>query len=694
MKSSKKYLTEFQTKKLLGKFNIPITQEEEAETAEEAFKASARIGLPVALKISHPEITHKSDIGGVYLNISSENEAYSIANRLLTKAKGAKVLVQEMAPKGGCDLIVGLKRDPVFGAVIILGIGGIYAELFADTALEIGDLDEKKALAMIERLKGKSILEGARGTKPLDKNAIVNALLSLSTLATERPDILELDVNPLRVYEKGALALDAMALVDGEYTPVVKISKPININERVDRFFKPNSVAVVGPSTSGEKAGNVIIKNLKTFGYKGAIYPVNPGGKKIEGLKSYPAVSKCPSPVQLAIIAVPYRQVKNVLADVAASGTKHAIVVSGGFSDAGEEGRLRENALLDFCKQYGINLMGPNSIGTIDARFGFCSSIGKLPPMPPSGISLFGQSGVFSTGFSLEEITYRKRGFAKVACIGNKADMDESDLLEYLAEDDDTRCIGIYIESVKDGARFIEAAQRASQNKPCVILKSGRTKLGARAAASHTGSLAGSDMIYDAVFRKTGLLRVEDFRDFFDALRAFDICPLPSGNRIGIVSMTGVGCVLAADACGRFGMELATLDKKTLEKMKTLAPEWAQITNPADIWSTIERMGAAEAYRRLSEIMMDDENVDILIVISVLLAEGAFDVREPFRYVKERYPAKPILACYVGGRKDLIEDYSEGFESLSIPVYDSPESAVKAASFLYRRKLIENRLHP
>jgi acetyltransferase len=459
----------------------------------------------------------------------------------------------------------------------------------------------------------------------------------------------------------------------------------------VNKLFRPGSVAVVGPSSSAERAGNIILKNLKTFGYPGAVYPVNPSGAQIEGLQSYPTIAACPKSPELAVLAVPYSQVGKVMSDVAAAGTRHAIVVSGGFSDAGAEGKVREKGLLEFCRKNGINLMGPNSIGTFDAVYGFCTAIGKLPAMKASGISMLGQSGMLSTGFPLEEITVRGRGFSKIACMGNKADIDECDLLRYFADDPDTRVIGAYIEGVGDGPRFRRSAEFAARKKPLVILKSGRTELGARAAASHTGALSGADDVYNAIFKQSGAQRVAGFSEFFGILRTFDLCPLPRGNRIGVVSITGMGCVLSADACSDYGMQLAPITEGTREKLRSLAPGWASITNPADIWSTIEQRGPFEAYLKLSEAMISDENVDILLVIAMLLEEGAFDARASFEAVRKAHPDKPILACIFGGRKDLMESFSSGLESIGVPVFYEPGEAIKASSYLYKRRLIQGR---
>lgn len=690
MLDQQKCMTETEAKQFLLSRGLQVTRGVEVKDIDTLALAALDIGYPVVLKISDPEILHKTDSGGVVLNIFSPEQLTASANELQEKFPERAMLVESQAPDGGIDLILGAKRDPVFGSVIMVGFGGIYTEILADTSIHVGNLFKSDALAMVERLKGVSILKGSRG-KAFDIAALAEALVILSKIVNSYPEIMEVDINPWRIYPEGGIALDAL-VISGP-TPAGTIQRKgsrsrDDILSRMDSFFSPKSVAIVGASTRSRKAGNIIIENLQTLGFQGPIYPVNLSGGKIAGIPSYPRVADCPKPLDLVVLAVPYHQVEKVMEDVANAKVGHAIIASGGFSDAGMQGAQNEKQLVEFCRKQSIHLMGPNSIGTISTDAGFCTSIGRLPVVPPSGISIFGQSGTFSTGFALEEVTCRRRGFSKIACMGNKADVDECDFLEYLTQDPGTRCIGLYIESVGNGPRFMQAATAASRQKPTIVLKSGKTEVGARAAASHTGSLAGSDAVYDAVFRQTGLQRVDGLNDFFDVLRTFDMCPIPNGKRIGIVSITGVGCVLAADACGAYGMELADISERTKRKLKSLVPDWAPISNPADIWSTIEQRGPFEAYQKMCEIMIDDPQVDILIMIAVLLDEGAFEADKALAPIKKSYPDKPILACHLGGRKQHLESFQHGLEAIGVPVYKGPTAAVKAASFLYQRRNI------
>ncbi len=265
------------------------------------------------------------------------------------------------------------------------------------------------------------------------------------------------------------------------------------------------------------------------------------------------------------------------------------------------------------------------------------------------------------------------------------ADVDECDFLDYLGGDPDTRCVGLYLEGVKDGPRFQAALARAAAAKPVVVLKAGRTDAGARAAASHTGSLAGSDRVFYAVFRQAGANPVDDFDGLFGALRAFDMCPIPKGPRVAVVSISGVGCVLSADACAAEGLEVAGLTDATRDRLAEVAPDWAVITNPADIWSTIEQRGPEESYDLISRILLADSNVDILLMIAVPLEEGSFDPAPVYRRLRAEFPLKPILACHFGGRRDLLDRFQRGMESVGVPVYRGPAAAIRAAAGLWKR---------
>ncbi|MDD4091720.1 MAG: hypothetical protein PHQ63_04120, partial [Smithellaceae bacterium] len=368
------------------------------------------------------------------------------------------------------------------------------------------------------------------------------------------------------------------------------------------------------------------------------------------------------------------------LVDCAAKGVTNIILSTGGYSDAGEEGAEEQKIIIDMARKAGIRVMGPNSIGTINPSAGMSTSIVGLDPIRPGGVSIIGQSGVFSSGWARWIADTKPFGLAKVACIGNKGDINESDLLEYLTGDSATRTIGMYLEGVVEGRRFIRAAAAASKTKPVVVMKAGRSEAGAAAVASHTGSLSGSDAVFDAVCRRTGLQRVQNSEAFFDALAAFEKFPLPRGNRMGALSITGMGCVAATDAAEECGVDLPALQPETLKKLGEVMPSWAPVRNPIDTWSAIEQHGSKKATSHIARCLMEQSDVDALLITFVLMPESMFDISEAFADIFRRHPHKPVFASYYGGTAREIAHIHEGFAALRVPCYPTPERAIFAFS--------------
>jgi acyl-CoA synthetase (NDP forming) len=296
------------------------------------------------------------------------------------------------------------------------------------------------------------------------------------------------------------------------------------------------------------------------------------------------------------------------------------------------------------------------------------------------GVSLIGQSGVFSSGWGRWIADYKPFGIAKIACIGNKSDVNESDLLEFLTDDPETSTVGMYLEGIVNGPRFVKAAKRACAKKPVVVVKSGKSEAGAAAIASHTGSLAGSDAVFDAVCRKTGLIRAHDSEAFFDTLSAFEALPLPRGNRMGVLSVTGMGCVVTTDAAEEYGLSLPKLTPATLKKLRQVMPAWAPVRNPVDIWSGVEQHGSLKTMSHIARSLIDQKDMDALLIIFVLMPETIFDIREAFESVIASHPRKPVLASYYGGTRKEMAHVHEGFLSLGVPTYPTPERALYAFS--------------
>jgi acetate---CoA ligase (ADP-forming) len=671
-------LREYEGSALLREWGIPVVEGMLASTVKGAQDAASKIGYPVALKVCSEAILHKTEAGGVVLGLRDRKALTRAAREISERFSSIThdLLIQKMAPSG-VELILGARRDPVFGPVVLAGLGGIFTEIFRDTAMELAPLNMRDAYAMLERLKGFPLLSGYRSQPPVHLDMVVDAMVRLSQLIARRTDILELDINPFIAYPDGALAVDAL----------VRLSKGFGSRRALTRgsgsigpFFSPSSLALIGASKSPGKGGNIILRNILKAGFKGAIHPINPSAQEILGMKAYPRVSDVPGPVELAMIVIPKDSVPEAIVDCAAKGVTNIILSTGGYSDIGESGTRDQQELVKLARTYGIRIMGPNSIGVINPQAGLATSIVGLEQIRPGGVSLIGQSGVFSSGWGRWIADVKPFGIAKIACIGNKGDVNESDLLEFLTDDPETATVGMYLEGIVDGQRFARAAKRACSRKPVVVLKSGKSDAGAAAIASHTGSLAGSDAVFEAVCRKTGMVRVHDSEAFFDTLSAFEALPLPRGNRMGVLSVTGMGCVVTTDAAEEYGLSIPKLSPATLKSIRQVMPPWAPVRNPVDLWSGVEQHGAPKTMGHIAQSLIDQKDIDALLIIFVLMPETIFDIREAFGDVIASHPHKPVLASYYGGMRKEMAHVREGFFPLGVPTYPTPERALYAFS--------------
>ena len=371
-------------------------------------------------------------------------------------------------------------------------------------------------------------------------------------------------------------------------------------------IFEPESVAVIGASNNETKWGGRILKNILS-GLKGKIYPVNPKEAMVQGLDSFASVLDIPGTVELGIIIVPFRYVHSVAEECGKKGIKGLVVISAGFSEAGNE--EAELELVAIARKYGMRMIGPNTLGIVNERARLNASIiGRLPR--PGSISFITQSG--SLGLALAEWTIATElGLCKVISTGNKAETDDVDLIEYLSSDQSTGVIAMYIEGIKRGRNFLDAARNI--RKPIVAIKTGRSKRGAKAVFSHTGSIAGSDEVYSAAFRQAGILRVDTIDELFDAALAFSCQPLPQGNNVAIFSNGGGASIVAADECEIQGINIADLTEETKEKIKKVIPEYASVSNPIDTAGTV----SFKIYNDSIKALHDDPNVDAIIFIYV-----------------------------------------------------------------------------
>jgi len=444
---------------------------------------------------------------------------------------------------------------------------------------------------------------------------------------------------------------------------------------KLEVFFRPRSIAVIGASRDEEKVGHRIFKNLIDSGFQGDLYPINPNADQILGIKCYRSVLDVPSEIDLSVIAVPAKIVPLVAKQCGEKGVKGITVISAGFSETGREGARLERSLLGICRKYGMRMQGPNCLGIINTASQMNASFASANP-PRGSIAFVSQSGALGSAILNWAIHY-KIGFSSFISLGNEADLSAADFLEALGEDDQTRVIGLYIEGVKDGGRFIEVAEELTRKKPVVALKAGTTDVGMRAVSSHTGSLAGSDVAFSAAFRKAGILRVNTLEELFNLVVAFEKQSLPKGKRMLIVTNGGGPGILAADACEKRGLDLPLLENPIREELRKTLPSHASINNPVDVLGDADE----NRYRVAIDAGIRSSMVDGIIVILTPQAMTPVEkVAQALVRLREK-SEKPIMAVFMGLEEDssAISILREG----GIPNYRFPEAAVYVLSRMY-----------
>jgi len=446
-------------------------------------------------------------------------------------------------------------------------------------------------------------------------------------------------------------------------------------------FFEPRSVAVVGATNNPLKFGHYVVLNLIDLGYRGKVYPVNLKADEVLGLKAYPRVDLIPDEVEVVAIIVPAPSVPQVVRDCAKKGVKGVVILSSGFREAGGERVRFEREIVETAKKAGIRIVGPNTTGVLNTSNGFTTSFVPLPKLRKGNVAFIAQTGLFAAAAFWWILSAEPFGLSKVIGLGNKSDVDDSDALEYLAHAEDTEVIVIYLEGVKDGRKFLKAVRKAAKKKPVLILKSGRTEAGVKAAMSHTASLVVKDEIFDAVCKNVGAIRVKDFEELMDLAKAFALQPLATGNRIGIVSMTGAGCVMAADYSATFGLEVARLSDETVKYIESYLPSWIKVKNPFDSEMLFESVGPEECLEISLGGVLGDENVDCAVCVLPSSPMFAFDVEGPVKEIKEKYPDKPFTMNFIGS-KDIVDLWTKQLEDISVPVYPSIERCVRALGAL------------
>lgn len=446
----------------------------------------------------------------------------------------------------------------------------------------------------------------------------------------------------------------------------------------LEMFFKPKSVAVIGASREEGKVGHSILKNIIQYGFEGDVYPVNSRGGEILGLKCYPNVSAISGEIDMVVIVIPAKFVPVVMNECGTKGIKGVVVISAGFKEVGGEGSKLEKQLIEIAQKYHMRLWGPNCLGLIDTYSNLNASFAK--GMPAKGnIGFMSQSGALGTAI-LDWAQAEEIGFSKFVSMGNKADVDENDFLRDWDADENTKVITGYLENIKDGPGFMGIARKVTKRTPVVLVKSGSTSAGARAASSHTGSLAGLDASYDAAFKQTGVIRANSMEDLFDLARGFAFQPLPKSRRVAIVTNAGGPGIITTDACEKSGLKIASFEPATIECLRANLPPAANIYNPVDVLGD----APASLYRLALESVLKDANVDSVIVL--LTPQAPTEVEKTAGVIVElgKKFSKPVFSCFMGE-----VTVSPGIKILNenkFPVYSFPERVALVLTAMAKHK--------
>ncbi|WP_328609746.1 acetate--CoA ligase family protein [Amycolatopsis sp. NBC_00345] len=667
-------------------YGIATPRERLAATADEAVAQATEIGLPVVLKIVSPDILHKTEAGGVLVGLrTAEDVAEGFATILANvkaynaKAKILGVQVQQMLTSGQ-EVIIGSVSDQTFGKVVAFGLGGVLVEVLKDVTFRLAPTSTEEALSMVDGIAAAEILNGVRGAEAVDKGALASIIHRLGRLVTDFPQLAEVDLNPVLATASGATAVDVRILVDPDAAKEPLRFSQEEILASMTRIMKPAAVAVIGASAEAGKIGNSVMKNLVNGGYAGEIYPINPKATEILDRKAYASIADVPGDVDVAVFAIPAKFVPAALEEAGAKGVAGAILIPSGF---GETGNIElQDEVVAIARKHGVRVLGPNIYGYYytpeNLSATFCT-----PYDVKGGVALSSQSGGIGMailGFSRSA----KMGVSAIVGVGNKADIDEDDLLTFFEHDDNTQLIAMHLEDLKDGRSFAETAKRVSLKKPVVVLKAGRTSQGAKAASSHTGALAGDDKVYDDILRQSGVVRAPGLNDMLEYARGIPLLPTPKGENVVIITGAGGSGVLLSDACVDNGLSLMEIPADLDTAFRKFIPPFGAAGNPVDITGG----EPPSTYRNTIALGLSDERVHALILgywhtivtPPMVFAELVVDVVEEYR---RKGIHKPVVASLSGDVE--VEEASDHLYANGIVAYPyTTEKPVTVLGAKYR----------
>lgn len=688
MKSPHKIITEETSKLILRKYGISVPKYFLVSSPQQAVKAAKTLGFPLVMKVVSQQILHKSDVNGVKVGICSLDDVEKTFNdmyRRFSKKKNVKVrgiLIEKMAPNG-VELIVGIQNDPQFGPVIMVGLGGILTEVLNDVVFRLLPITQHDAFEMLNELKGSKLLKGFRRSKPVDMNMLAKTLVKIGKLGMDNADYIDsIDFNPLIASSNSYHVVDAKITLNSKIKKN-SISKTLPNVSFMEQFFIPESIAIVGASAKPGKIGNLILDNLINHDYHGKVYPVNPKEKGILGIKCYSSLNAIKEKIDLVIICVELSLVTSIMKSCAKKDIHNVVIISGNGKELGGNRARIESEIKHLSLKHKIRVIGPNCIGVFNAANRLdCTFFDQTRLIRPrlGSVAFLSQSGTM--GMSMLEAA-DSFGLSKMISYGNRSDVDEADLIWYLANDPQTKIICLYVEGFGAGRKFIETAKRVikDKKKPIIVWKTSRSAAGAKQAATHTGSMAGSNTIIMGAFKQAGIISVDSYQELVGITKALSWQPPAKGNYVAMCSNGAGPMVAAIDHFEEAGLSFGNISVKILEKIKErFSPTYiiGKNGNPLDFTGG----ASSDDYRFIIQQFYDEKNIDIIMPWFVFqdepLNEKIIDYLDNF----SKKQIKPLLVGCNGG--PYTQKIVKLIEERGIPVYDDIRTWVETASALVK----------
>lgn len=583
-------LSEAESKRLLSKYEFPFAPEREVTSSDEAVKAARELGYPVVAKLCGEGISHKSERGLVLVGMKDDDEVARATKELLAAAGPddgeVSVLLAPVIP-GSRELIVGLHRDGQLGMVVMLGIGGIFAEVLGDVTFRVAPITTVDAQDMIDELASRAMLDSFRGQAPVDMDALVKLLCDTSRLGLSESDLQSAECNPVMITPSGSLVgVDALVVKEesstgdqtDKSTATLKRSDP----KKLDALFSPRGVIVAGASSHPGKFGFVALHNILASGYEGNVFATNRDGSQVLGIDCMTSIDDIPSgTADLVVLCTPASANLDLLRSCAAKGVRAAFVASAGYGESDDAGRIAEDELVKLAGELDVALAGPNGQGLVSTPARLCAQI--VAPYPPRGrIGIASQSGNLVSSF-MNLASQSGVGISRAVSAGNAAALEVIDYLEYFAWDDETDVGLAYMEGFAAGPPGVERLREVAANMPLVVLTGGTSPAGRKAAVSHTGSLAADDKVFAGLCRQLGVVHAITMEEAYEAAATLASQPLPRGPRVAVVTTAGGWGVLSADAISRSSLELVDIPSDLSASIDDLLPPRWSRSNPIDL---------------------------------------------------------------------------------------------------------------